>query len=507
MSYEVMQEDIDMLRQATHEYLVKIELCNEEFKVLDSLEGICTSGSLTVSSEQAQRRTYRCDIVVKDSTFNIGIDKKIWINKRIRVYYGVKSIRTKNVSWYRIGTFAYVSVSAKTSQTEKTLSISLADMMAMYDGTLNGQIGGYGSANSDDSHLAQGLKIPAGEDIRSSVIALLKDARITRYNVEDIGKEIPYDQEFNTGVTYYEALKQICELYDSWEFFFDEDGVFIWRKIPNCYDDPIEIENDIMQAIVIDETYNADFSGIYNVTEVWGKVLELGDNDRYSESCTYNAETNTYSVEFDEYEAWGGEHGINNLTLMAMKIPAANEAEPRFSVNSFSSIPILDGDGTPLKKNALTKDTLYVFRFRKSTNASAEEFFNLYFLGQYQCYGKYIEESISCPFSVTNLGYEILQSIEQNTLSDDAACYNQAEYLNYTTTAMQDTITLTTMVIPWLDVNTKIQYRSLYNGDTKDPETWIAKNLNWNVGDGTMSLTLYKFSEDFSFVYNRRHGG
>lgn len=497
MAYEPTQKDLNLLKQSVHEFYIKVELLNKNLKILDSIEGVIISDNFSVNNESVQRRSYSCDMLITDSSFMIGKDKKIWFDKRLRVYYGIKSLREGKIYWYRIGTFAYVNADYKFSQTERTLSLTCADLMAEYDGTLNGQIGGYGSANTDNENVAQGLTIPAGEDIRQAVIALIKDAGITNYIVEDIGKEIPYDLEFSTGVTYCDAWKEICELYDSWEFFFDADGVFIWREIPNCKDDPVVLDDSVFQHIVVDESVSTSFDGIYNVTEVWGKVLDLSNDDRYTETCTYT--DNIYNVSFSEYTSWDD---IDHLTQFGIKIPSANLDSPKFSVNSYSPIPIYDGNGDPLKAGDLKADTIYVFRYRRSTVDESGIVSALFLLGQFQCYGKYVENSEDCPFSVKNLGYEIMQSLDYDGLSDDAACYNQAEYLTYSTTAMMDTVTLNMLIIPWLEVNTKVSYTPKYSNEKNQ---YIIKSFSWSTGAGTMSLVLYKFLESFSFVYNRRH--
>lgn len=498
----VTQDDIDILRQGSQTIYLKVELCDSSLKILDSLTGVILSDSLSVDNSSQQRRSYSCDIAITDSSFDIGKDKKIWHDKRLRVYYGVRSVKRRIIVWYRIGTFAYTDMKYTYSQTDRKLSLSCADLMSLYDGTLNGQLPGYGSSNSGDGNTeivaATGLKIPAGEDIRKSIIGVLDAAGITSYVVEDIGKEIPYDLEFNTGVTYAEVWKTIAELYDSWEYFFDVDGVFIWRKIPTCLNDPVILSDDIMQDVVIDENPSLSFTGIYNVTEVWGKVLELSNTDRYAETCTY--ENNTYKVNFTEYEKW---EDLDNLTMIAIKIPSNNEASPKFTIGNFSSIPILDGNGDELKENILLKDTVYVFRYRRMTvDENNTIVANLYLLGQYQCKGRYEETSKDYPFSTTNLGYEIINSVDYSGLSDDAACYNQAEYLTYKSTIMMDTIDLTTLVIPWLDVNMKVEYTPQYN---KQKNQYIIKNFSWSFGSGTMSITLYKFVEDFSYVYNNKN--
>lgn len=504
MGYNVTQTDLNILRQGEQEIYLKVELLNSNFKVLESIEGKVVDDSFSMSNESIQRRNYSAKIVITDSTFQVGKDKKIWLDKRLRVFYGIYSLREHKIIWYKLGIFAYNSLNYSYSEADRTLSITCSDLMALYDGTLNGQIGGYGSANVDDNSAiaVNSLLIPAGEDMRQSIIAILKDAGITKYVVEEMNKEIPYDLEFNTETTYADVWLKIRDLYDSWEFYFDVDGTFIWRKIPTCLEDPIMLNDDIMQ-FVVSGTENVDikFSEIYNVTEVWGKVLELSSDDRYADSSTYT--DNVYNIVLDGYESW---NDIDNLTQIGIKICTDNLDEPRFSINNYSSIPIYDGNQVPLKAGVLKADTIYVFRLRRlgveNINGNNELILGLFLLGQYQCHGIYEEKSVNCPFSTTNLGYVIKKSVDYENLSDDAACYNQAEYLTYKSTAMIDTISLNTLVIPWLEVNSKIEYTPKSQNEKNQ---YIVKSLSWSTGDGTMSLVLYRFLEDFSFVWNRKN--
>lgn len=503
MGYNVTQTDLNILRQGEQEVFIKVELLNSNFKVLESIDGKIKSDSFSMDSDSIQRRQYRADIVVTDSTFQIGKDKKIWPDKRLRVYYGIYSLREHKIIWYKLGVFAYNSMNFSFSDVDKTLSITCPDLMALYDGTLNGELSGYGSANVDDTNsniAVNGLLIPAGEDMRQSIIATLKDAGITRYIVEEMNKEIPYDLEFNTGVTYADVWTKIRDLYDSWEFFFDVDGTFIWRKVPTCLEDPVVLTNDVMQNIITGtESTDINFSEIYNVTEVWGKVLELSNDDRYADTSTYS--NNVYNITLDGYTSWDD---IDNLTQIGVKICSDNLANPRFSINGYSSIPIYNGNQNPLEAGVLKADTVYVFRLRRlGVESNNELILGLFLLGQYQCHGIYEETSESCPFSTTNLGYVIKKSVDYEDFTDDAACYNQAEYLTYRSTAMIDTINLNTLVVPWLEVNNKIEYMPKSQNEKNQ---YIVKSINWSTGDGTMSLVLYRFLEDFSFVWNRKYG-
>lgn len=482
MAYTPTSRDLELLRQRDKEIYVKIELLNKNFKVIDVIIGNPISDSFTMDSSALQRRSYSCDLLVSDSSFLIGSDKKIWIDKYIRVYYGVKSIRTQEIVWYLVGTFTYLDADYHYSSTDNTLSLKCGDMMADYDGTKNGEIAGFS------------LSIPAGEDIRSSIIALIKKAGITNYIVEDIKKEIPYDLEFNGSKTYCDVWTKIRDLYDSWEYFFDTDGTFVWRQIPTGYNDDYVLDDTILRDIVIDEQSNYSFKEIYNVTEVWGKVLELEYDDRYCyEGVTYS--NNIYKVTLSDMTKL---EDIDHLTQIAIKIPVNNLASAKVQINNLSPIPIVTDGGEILPADKLKANTTYVFMYRRTVGNEIQN--ALYLLGQYQAYGIYKETNPYCPFSVDNLGYEIIHRVNYDNLYSDELCYNQAEFDTYKTTAMLDTISLQSLYIPWLEVNQKIKYTSRNSGETNQ---YLVKNISWTTLDGTMTVTLYRFLESFSYVKNK----
>ena len=141
--YSPTQADIAIIKQTEKDVYVKIDLLNKQFKILESLQGNLISDSLSVDSESKQRRSYNCEMYVSDASLLIGDDKKIWIDKYIRVYYGIKSVRSKEIVWWLIGTFSYINVNYNYSSTENNISLSCADLMADFDGTKNGQLNGY----------------------------------------------------------------------------------------------------------------------------------------------------------------------------------------------------------------------------------------------------------------------------------------------------------------------------------------------------------------------------
>lgn len=481
MYYSPTQTDLSLILQQTKDVFIKVNLLDRNYKILDSFDGNLISDNISADNQSKQRRKYDCELHVSDPSFLVGEDKKIWIDKYIQVFYGIKNGRTKEVTYWLIGTFSYQSVGYTYNATTNNMKLTCPDLMADYDGTKNGQISGYE------------LLIEAGEDIRQTVIATLNMAGITKYYVEDIGKEIPYDLEFSGTITYCDVWTKICELYDSWEFFFDVDGTFVWRKVPTGLTDPISLDDEFIDKIWISEQTDIDFSGIYNVTEVWGKVLELENDDRYTEECSFS--DGVYSITLESVESLDD---IDHLDQIGIKVDADSTNGAVISINGLEAIPIVNDDASPIVEGRLKTGQTYIFSYRR--NMGTELHNCLYLLGQYQCYGIYKEINEECPFSINRLGYEIINRVDYDNLYSDDLCFNQAEYLTYQSTALLDTISLNLLIIPWINVNQKIKYKSKETGETNQ---YIIKSFNWSTLSGTMSLTLYRFLESFEYVKNK----
>lgn len=551
--------EISAVRQHVKDVSIKVELLNYDktkqnpWIVIDSLEGALVSDNFSMDNGSIQRRNYSCTLCVSDhakkinkssilSEYLVGYDKKIWIDKYIRVYYGIYSMKLKEIIWWRIGTFTYTTASYTFSATECNLSLSCADIMCNYDGTKNGLIHQTKYDNVVTGESVVGFSIPAvnykkdsngveikdsnGEriieshnKIKDSIIATLTLAGITDYYVEDYPPEadlIPYDLDFTGEVIYSTVWTSLRDLYPNWEFFFDVNGKFIWRKIPTGLNERAIIDDSLINDIYVTENTSNAFTGIYNCTEVWGKTFTLSNQDRYASSQTYSG--NVYTINLP-LTAKANSTLANNNPLkylvngdkIAFKVSTTNSSANPYlkivgNVNgqsvTLTNLPIVDSGGQSIPAKTLAAGKICVFTFRENLGATLNNC--VYLNGQTQAYGYYEETNTDCPFSVPNLGYKIVKRIIKETLFSDDLCYNQAEYETYKTCAMQDDINLTMIITPWLEVNQKVEYTSKLTGETNQ---YIIKNISWSTLDGTMTLGMYKFREDFEYVYNRSING
>ena len=63
----------------------RLELLNYQFQTVDSLEGICTGGSISIDANADIRRTGNLSLVVIGSTFNVQPGGQIWLEIRSNI--------------------------------------------------------------------------------------------------------------------------------------------------------------------------------------------------------------------------------------------------------------------------------------------------------------------------------------------------------------------------------------------------------------------------------------
>ncbi len=472
----IKQQDYDILRQASRQLYSKCEIINPKGKILESIEGQIVDDSISISATSDIRRTYSSSMVVTNSTFDIARKKMFWFDRLIRPYIGVKHIRSGEIIWYLLGTYTISDSSYQFDTTTSQLDIEFKDKMCLLMPEYGGQASHYS------------IRIEAGQDVRTTIMGLIREAGEEYPQIGFIQEEIPYDLQFDAGTSYYEILSKIAELFPGWEFYYDIYGTFIFNRVPSCYEDDCVLTYNSIYDLLIKENSQIKLHDIYNKTIIWGQVL---DPDFYSENVTLSGDTYIANVDMmTSYE---------NFDTVALHIPANNPVISYININGLGKIRINDDSGTAIAANTMEGDISYVFRYRKS-NVNKEPDF--YFLGQYQVYGEYTETDNSCEFSVDNVGRELVQTLSFEEIYSNDLAYQRAEYETYLKCRLQDTITLEMASVFWLDVNQKVEYKKL-NDDV--PSQYIVKEITFSSMDGIMSVTMSKFYEDYNVVYNKKY--
>lgn len=252
--------------QSIREIFIKISLLNSSNIKIDEIQGVVLDGSINITTNSPIRRTCDLSLLVTDSSFLIGEDKKIWINKRVRVEIGIKSIITDEIVWFNKGIYCINQPSLKYNSTTKTLSLQGLDIMCLLDGTLDGNLE------------ALVTRINVGTDISTAIKDTAQNlGGVDNLNIENIGRVTPYTIEKTAGNTVYSILKELADLYKDWDLYFDENGVLVFQKIKNKINDPIIINfAEIQQDLIQDYSIDADFQNVKNKVIIYGKQFDNG---------------------------------------------------------------------------------------------------------------------------------------------------------------------------------------------------------------------------------------
>lgn len=119
---------------------------------------------------------------------------------------------------------------------------------------------------------------------------------------------------------------------------------------------------------------------------------------------------------------------------------------------------------------------------------------------------KNIDDLYNAKLSIEKIGRrnEILSGGEYENYTTDEAAMEVCQYELWKRARLTDGLTVTIRLVPWLDVNQKIQYAAKYLG-SKTPVEWIIKNIGMNLGEGTMSLTLSRYYPYYTYIVDNKY--
>lgn len=526
MAYNVTSEDLAIARSRVKDVRCKIELLSYDngiYTVLDTVEYIVT-GDYSENGDSDIRRTFSATLKQIDKSYTVGEYKKIWVDRRVRVYIGYVNQRTKDIRWYRKGTYIFADCNTTSSIDNREITVSCNDLVNTVDGTSGGQID------------ATSVVIPAGTVIRDAVIQTITQlGGIKEYRVDDIGvysclpgtsvdylkqretnpewNLVPHDLEFDTGVTVWEILIKLRDLYPGFEMFFDEDGTFVFQRIPNCDADEIILSYEILNDLVISENSSVNLNQIKNVTRVYGKSIET---DRYTENVTTSG--NTYKVVLDSYvSSLNTVIGImvdtDNIANMQIEI-SGTDTETQIhkimkrtlktniaSTSMYNVYADTDENTTttttivyePYDPGTFKAGEVYCFKYLKCLDSgeTEPEYYWVY-QGQFQVEALYKNEDEDTAFCVQKIGerLQVLSGGEYEDIYNNDLAMERASYETWKSSRLTDTITIELLDVPFLTVNQKVSYTP-ENEEIAYP--YIIKSISESFGSGLMTITMMRF--------------
>lgn len=466
----ITASEFNVARQRIQDKYIKIELLNSDFQVVDSLEGVAMNGSINIDANSDIRRTATLKFVITDSSFEVNPGGKIWLSNYIALYLGTLSLAENSIIYSKIGVFVIDAPSYEYDATNNSIELTLLDLMSKLTGLRNGYLEGIP------------VLIPNGTNIRQAIISLLALGGFTRYVCEEAPSPsvVPNDLTFSQGSTIYSILSALRDIYPSYEMYFDADGVFHYSHIPTGANEPIQVDDSLWKEIVLSEKVDVDFQNIKNYIEVYGRTH---DPAYFSSSTTQVGNDITLTIQgMGAYE----DGVVYGFTLTN----PATFTNIRIRINSDAYLNVLDDDGGNATIYAQTGEIYYCIQY--VANSGGTPYWR--WLGHLQAFAIAQDTNPNSPYNVNGtLGVIRLPLFGEdydNCITDYLA-QQRASYELYMRTNMQNTLTISAVAVPWLDVNMLVQYTLQRNNETA---LYITKTISYGFDiDDMMQITMMKY--------------
>ena len=473
MPINVGQDDYNILSQQIITKYIKLEILNFQYNVVDEISGNLTAMSVNIDSESDLRRSCNLTFVVTDASFDVKAGNKIWLDKFCRPWVGYENIYTGKIQWYNQGIYLINAPSWRYNATTHELSLAGLDLASKLTGLRNGELEGIPT------------KIPAGSSVREAMIAAIELAGFTKYTIsecKDVDGNIiavPNDIEIAQGGTVWNIVTQLRDILPRYETFFDVDGVFIYQPIPTGSGDPVIIDDTIWPNLLIDESINNDFESVKNYIEVYGRTL---DPSYFSTNTTYSG--STLSLTVADYPT-----ALTDNTIVGFTTPSTGD--------------ISATGGISLKMNSLTASVLYEYGTNNPVTALDNETYYVayynqgwYLMGHQQPVGIAYDDNPDSPFYINgSIGRirHVLYGGEYENITSDKLALERAKYELWKSTRLQDSITLTSIPNPWLDVNVLISH-AIRGKSQENAAQYIIKSISTDYGiEGTQSINAITY--------------
>lgn len=473
MPINVGQDDYNILSQQIITKYIKLEILNFQYNVVDEISGNLTAMSVNIDSDSDLRRSCNLTFVVTDASFDVKAGNKIWLDKFCRPWVGYENIYTGKIQWYNQGIYLINAPSWRYNATTHELSLAGLDLASKLTGLRNGELEGIPT------------KIPAGSSVREAMIAAIELAGFTKYTIsecKDVDGNIiavPNDIEIAQGGTVWNIVTQLRDILPRYETFFDVDGVFIYQPIPTGSGDPVIIDDTIWPNLLIDESINNDFESVKNYIEVYGRTL---DPSYFSTNTTYSG--STLSLTVADYPT-----ALTDNTIVGFTTPSTGD--------------ISATGGISLKMNSLTASVLYEYGTNNPVTALDNETYYVayynqgwYLMGHQQPVGIAYDDNPDSPFYVNgSIGRirHVLYGGEYENITSDKLALERAKYELWKSTRLQDSITLTSIPNPWLDVNVLISH-AIRGKSQENAAQYIIKSISTDYGiEGTQSINAITY--------------
>lgn len=345
----ITEQQYSIVKQPYRELYCKVNLLNYQFQIVDDISGVVLSDTWTISATSDIRRTGTLVILPdNDEAYKIQAGSKIFLDKYVQVYIGIKDETTDEIVYNNMGIYLINNPTHTFDSTNNSITLQLVDLMAKLTGLRNGNLAGYE------------YQLKEGQDVKEIIVAILAEVGFNNYNIEiDEGdyQTIQFDMSVDGTATLYDILKTINEnQYINYQMYFDVDGIFHFNHIPSGKDAPVMVDDDIWRYAYISHEVTTNYEDLKNDIIVLGKTHTAS---KYSSDCTLNDHTFTMSSASVKREK---NHIKLAFTTPENMTPTVDGEQYYLNLNNYGSYPLRTTLGSLHFK--MLPNTYYVVRLQ-----------------------------------------------------------------------------------------------------------------------------------------------
>lgn len=501
---DTVNKDSNLLLQKNKQVQVKVILLDEQYSETDYLTGFVKSSTYDISATSNIRRTcsLTMSIPVKEQ-INVNFEQN-WIQHLIELQCGIYSFTESKYIWYRLGRMLMVSADTTFDATTQEVKLSLVDLMASMTSERGSQLG-------TDLVFKEGSSI---KNAIKEVVSVYSPYKRIMPNSEfpDFEDSVPYDLEVASGKYPFDALHELLNLFPYYEMFYDIEGKFCVQMIPTKINDPVDIGAEIIDELLISEQRSVKFSDVKNTTEIWGRSLDA----KYTAlSCETSG--NKYQLFIDDaFETLV----VNDTYSFTPTTESVAGQTVQIQNTTECGLYTQAGDGTyiPIEAGKIRANVHYVIKYMddgtgkfilqgpslihvivQEIDSYPNKGQRTDYMNENGCYDVQWVVNPDSPFACTiapttgSISREIkqvLQGEEYENIYTTELAYERASYENWLKTRLQDNVELEMILIPWIDVNQKIEYTSPTSGEVV---TLVTQTISFDFANWTMTVKGSKF--------------
>ncbi len=282
----ITEKQYSIVKQPYRDLYCKVNLLNYQFQIVDEISGVVISDSWTISATSDIRRTGTLVIAPdNDEAYRIQAGSKIFLDKYVQVYIGIKDNTTDEIIYNNMGIYLINNPTHTFDSTNNQISLQLVDLMAKLTGLRNGYLSGYD------------YQIKEGQNVKDIIIAIIEEAGFYNYNIEideDDYQTIQFDMSVEGTGTLYDILSTINKnQYINYQMYFDVNGVFHFNRIPMTNQDIIMVDDDIWKYTYISHEVTTDYESLKNHIIILGKTHTA---TQYSNDCVLDETNFTFNM-------------------------------------------------------------------------------------------------------------------------------------------------------------------------------------------------------------------